>query len=264
MKQGIHFLIVKKFFLTALLLQWCAAALSAGIPPKPSVPMAVYDYADLFSTDQYSSLNQELITFSDTTSTRIVVLTVPDLEGMSSSEYAFEVGESWGVGGSHDNGIILLLKPRTADSGGDVAISVGYGLEGAIPDAVCNRIIQNDMIPYLADGKYFEGVCAGASSLMKRASGEYSDPVEEDGDIGEFLTAVLVLGIIFFVLIAILRKSGRGGSGGSGGSGPWIFPGGGFGSGSGGGSSFGGGHSGGFSGGFGGGHFGGGGASGKF
>lgn len=258
---------MKKFLLTAVLLQWCVAVLMAGIPPKPSVPMAVYDYADLFSADQYSRLNDELISFSDTTSTRIVVLTVPDLDGMSSSEYAFEVGESWGVGGSHDNGIILLLKPRTDDSGGDVAISVGYGLEGAIPDAICNRIIQNDMIPYLADEEYFDGVCAGTSALMKCASGEYSDQVEDEDDLGELVTAIVFLAIIFYILVVIMRKSGRGGSGGSGGSGPWIFPGGGFGSG--GGSSFSGGHSGGFSGGgfsggFGGGHFGGGGASGKF
>jgi len=241
------------------------ASISAGIPPKPSVPMAVYDYADLFSTEQYSQLNQDLVTFSDTTSTRIVVLTVPDLEGMSSSEYAYEVGESWGVGGSHDNGVIILLKPRTADSGGDVAISVGYGLEGAIPDAACNRIIQNDMIPHLAAGEYYEGVCAGVSVLMKRASGEYSEAVTPEDDLGDFLTAVIVLLIILLVTVKLFRSIGGkgGGSGSSHSGGPWIFPGGGFGSGSGGGS-FGGGHSGGFSGGFGGGHFGGGGASGKF
>jgi len=257
---------MRKSFLILALNFLCLAMAVAGVPPKPSVPMAVFDYAEVFSAAQYSQLNEELVTFSDTTSTRIVVLTVLDLEGMSSSEYAYEVGESWGVGGSHDNGIVLLLKPRTDDSGGDVAISVGYGLEGAVPDAVCNRIIQNDMIPFLAKGEYFEGVRAGVSVLMKRASGEYSERVESGDDFGEFVTAVVVLLIILLVTVKLFRSidgRGGGGSGSSRGGGPWIFPGGGFGSGSGWGSS-GGGHSGGFTGGFGGGHFGGGGASGKF
>ncbi len=231
--------------------------------------MAVYDYADLFSVAQYNELNQSLIAFSDSTSNRIVVLTVPDLEGMSSAEYAYQIGETWGVGGSHDNGVVILLKPRTDDSSGDVAISVGYGLEAAIPDAVCNRIIRDDMVPCLARGEYFEGVCAGVSVLKKMACGEYSETVEEDDFLNDFLTAVLVLAIIVFLMILLARYMGKNGGTGSGhsdGNGPWIFPGGGFGSRGGG---FGSGHSGGgfgggFSGGFGGGHFGGGGASGKF
>lgn len=230
-----------------LVLSFLCLGIQAGIPPKPSVPMAVYDYADLFSTEQYSHLNQSLITFSDTTSTRIVVLTVTDLEGMSSSEYAYEVGESWGVGGSHDNGVILLLKPRTAESEGDVAISVGYGLEGAVPDAVCSRIIQNVMIPHLAQGEYYEGICAGVSVLMKRASGEYSEIVESEDDLWEFITAIVVLVIVFFILYKVFKGSSGGGSGWSqGGGGPWIFPGGGFGFGGGSGGSSGGGFSGGF------------------
>ncbi|MBQ0006669.1 MAG: TPM domain-containing protein, partial [Alistipes sp.] len=217
----------------------------------------------------YNELNNSLIAFSDSTSNRIVVMTVPDLEGLSSAEYAYQIGESWGVGGNHDNGVVVLLKPRTDESSGDVAISVGYGLEAAIPDAACNRIIRNDMIPYLARGEYFEGVCAAVSVLKEMACGEYSETVEEDTFFSDLLTAVIVLAVIVFLMILLTRNMGKNGGGSSGnsrGGGPWIFPGGGFGSRGGG---FGSGHSGGgfgggFSGGFGGGHFGGGGASGKF
>jgi len=231
-----------------------------AIPPKPSVPMAVYDYATVFSPEQYHSLNADLVAFSDSTSNRIVVLAVSDLEDMTSAQYAYEVGEGWGVGGKNDNGIIVLVKPRTADSGGDVAISVGYGLEGAIPDAVCNRIIQERMIPFLKESDYYGGVCAGVSELKKLACGEYSEMVEED-DVEDVMAALAV--VIFIIILLALMFRGRKGGGGSSGGGPVFFPGGGFGSSGGGGRSSGGGF-GGFSGGFGGGHFGGGGASGKF
>lgn len=239
----------------------------ADIPPKPSVADAVYDYADVLTVEQYNSLNRELIAFSDTTSTRIVVMTVNDLEGMTSASYAYEVGESWGIGGSHDNGVVVLLKVRTEDSGGDVAISVGYGLEGVIPDAVCHRIIRDRMIPFFSDERYYEGICEGMAVLKDLASGEYSyREITEDDEITAEDVRVFIafLAVVIIVIIILSKKSHRGGghSGGMGGFGSGFGIGTGFGGGFGGG--FGSRGGGGFSGGFGGGHFGGGGASGKF
>lgn len=243
----------------------------SAIPAKPQPERLVNDYADLFSNGQEADLERVLTAFSDSTSNQIAVLTVHDLEGMSASEYAIRTGLEWGVGSEKfDNGIVILVKPKTSTPG-EVFIAVGYGLEGAIPDAYAKRIITNLMIPHFKENDYFGGVSEACGMLMKLASGEISeatDGLDEEDDIIMIMAFLVVLTIILLIL-AIAMKNGNNGRGGGGSryddvftTGPIIIRGGN----SFGGSSSGGGFGGGFGGfgGFGGGSFGGGGAGGSW
>ena len=228
---------------------------SAQIPPKPSVPRAVNDFAGVFSRSDAEYMNRVLVDFADSTSNRIVVVTVDDLGGMEPAM-----------------GVVVLVKPKTSRSSGQVYIAVGYGLEGAIPDAIAKRIVENEMIPRFKENDYTGGVAAALNVLMRLAAGEISyKEYEESLDAGGAIAMVLFG--VFVALIVITVLFGRGGPRniGSGGSitssvGDAIFwssilGGGRGGSGFGGG---GGGFSGGFGGGFGGGSFGGGGAGGSW
>lgn len=243
-------------------------ALSA-IPSRPQPQRLVNDFAGLFSPTQVETLEHILVAFDDSTSNQIAVVTVKDLEGYSVSEYAVRIGLDWGVGtGDFDNGVVLLIKPRIGDSYGEVFIAVGYGLEGAIPDAYAKRIIDNELIPYLSEGDYYGGVEAACDVLMKLASGEISEPRSEEDPLWVVFGMMLIIILVIILVAIIIGDTGKGGgpgSGGSGGSGgrrtiytgPIITGGGRSGG------SFGGGFGGGF-GGFGGGSFGGGGAGGRF
>lgn len=237
-----------------------------AIPSRPVPQRLVNDYAKIFTPEQRESLESTLVAFDDTTSNQIAVVTVTDLEGYDVSEYATRIGLDWKVGSEKfDNGVVLLVKPKIGNSYGEVFIAVGYGLEGAIPDAYAKRIIENELIPHFRNDDYFGGVEAACDVLMKLASGEISEPRGEEEDLWPLLVFLLVI-VLGFTLIALIFKEGsnnRGpgsGSGSSGGSsgrrtvyvGPVIR------SGHSGGS-FGGGF-----GGFGGGSFGGGGAGGRW
>ena len=208
--------------------------------------------------------------FDDSTSNQITVVTANDLEGYSASEYATRIGLDWKVGSAEfDNGLVLLIKPKTPDSNGQVAISVGYGLEGAIPDAYAKRIIDNELIPHFKQDDYFGGA----------ASGEISEPRSRDDDDAGGVLAFFVFLIFAIIVAAVAAKAGKGNNNGRrGGGGNYrdgsdvmdaIIIGSLLGSGRGGRSSWGG-SSGGFGGfgggfgGFGGGSFGGGGASGSW
>lgn len=242
----------------------------SAIPAKPQPERLVNDYADLFSSGQEAGLERILTAFSDSTSNQIAVLTVHDLEGMSASEYAIRTGLEWGVGSEKfDNGIVILVKPKTSTPG-EVFIAVGYGLEGAIPDAYAKRIVTNLMIPHFKENDYFGGVSEACGMLMKLASGEISeatDGLDEEDDIIMIMAFLVVLTIIFLILAIAMKNGNNGGNGRSRyddvfTTGPIIIRGGNpFG-----GSSSGGGFGGGFGGfgGFGGGSFGGGGAGGSW
>ena len=194
-------------------------------------------------------------------------MTVKDLEGYDASEYAVRIGLDWGVGSEQfNNGIVLLVKPKTFDSAGQVFIAVGYGLEGAIPDAYAKRIIENELIPHFRNNDYYAGVEAACDVLMKLASGEISEPrgEEEDDALLEIIATLLFIGLLIFIFIIAVGQNDDNGHSSGGGRrtiyvGPIITSGRSYG----GGSSFGGGFGGGF-GGFGGGSFGGGGAGGSW
>ncbi|NLD21362.1 MAG: TPM domain-containing protein [Bacteroidales bacterium] len=272
-------------FLASFLISFTSLA---TIPQRPNPPKLVNDFAGIFSYQELSQLEHRLVSFDDTTSNQILLVTVPSLDGQDEAVVANEIGEQWGVGDENfNNGIVLLIKPKTNNEDGVVFIAVGYGLEGAIPDAIAKRIVELEMIPPLRENNdYYASVNAALDVLMPLACGEISVNDYYDSE-DEGAAALFGFGfffiIIFIFILGIIGKKG-GGSGtniGSGSNGRklnlWdiiilsqILGGSNRGSSWGGGSSgggfgggFGGGIGGGF-GGFGGGHFGGAGAGGHW
>lgn len=258
---------LRRIFLTLSTVILTAFSVSA-IPPRPVPERLVNDFANVLTSSQVMALESWLVAFDDSTSNQIAVITINDLEGYDSNFYASEIGTKWGVGGVKNNGIVLLVKPKTARESGDVAIQVGYGLEGAIPDAYCKRIIESFIIPEFRNGDYCAGICAGVEKLAALASGEISEPRDRGSDDGVFeliFGILIIIGLMLFLIGLAANKTGgndggngMGGNGGGRGPRVIIMPG----QSHRGGSGFGG-SSGGF-GGFGGGSFGGGGASGKW
>lgn len=255
-----------------LALSFAATAQGQRIDVLPPSGRWVTDAGDLLSPTEERLLSRKLSGYADTTSTQIVVVTVPSLNGVPASDYAVELGRKWGVGQKgKDNGVVILVSRDDRK----VFIATGFGLEGAIPDAVAARIVRNILLPNFRQGRYYDGLSAAVDALMRAARGEYSaerTPRASRGVGGPNFTLIFILLIILFFVISAMRdKGGKGGKGGNGnrkrrtyrrhGGPPIIIWGGGFGGRHGGGGFGGGGFGGGGFGG-GGGSFGGGGAGG--
>lgn len=234
--------------------------------PKPN--RLVNDYAGVFSDSEKTMLERRLVALDDSTSNQVLVVTTPDLEGMDISYLATELGHKWGVGhDGKDNGVVILIKPKTQSSNGHVFIAVGYGLEGVIPDAVSKTIVEREMIPYFARGDMFGGVEAAVGTISSLASSEFSaDQYMKKAKGGNSGMGILAALFVFFIIMMLLPRKKSVDVNGNGAEVhtsilPWLIIGSmGRGGGSGG---FGGGGGGGF-GGFGGGGFGGGGAGGSW
>jgi len=239
-----------------------------GIPERPSLPKLVNnlskEFPDFISQGEEQALEQKLQNFANETSNQIVIVIVDDIGGMEAWDYAVRLHRNWGVGQSkEDNGVVVLIKPTGGQGERKATISVGYGLEGIIPDLTAKRIIENEFIPYLKENKYYEGLNKVTDVLMALAKKEFSSDeygAKNKNQGNKFKNIFIVIAIIVFVLISIFR-GGRGGGrrGFTMGSGGIFFGGGGWGGGS-----SGGGFGGGGFGGFGGGSAGGGGASGSW
>lgn len=256
---------IRRLFIVMALLWGASVALWAQDFPEPMQPRRIVnDFTGVFGRSEVQALENKLRAFNDSSSTQIAVVTVPTLNGYDINDYAARLGEKWGVGQKgKDNGIVILVKPKKGREKGEVAISVGYGLEGVVPDVIASRIIRKEMIPAFQEGSYYKGVDRAATVLMDLSKGEYTaDEYENKGNGGGVLDVLIGVFIFLVIVSLIFRRRGGGGysPGHSSGGGFFIFPmgggsSGGFGGFSGGGGSFGG---------FGGGSFGGGGSSGSW
>ncbi|MBT6007028.1 MAG: TPM domain-containing protein, partial [Prolixibacteraceae bacterium] len=181
----------------------------AEIPERPNPPKLVNDFAGVLNSNENSQLESALVQFARESSTQIVVVTVADLEGNDPGEYAFQLGEKWGVGQKgKDNGIVVLLKPKTGNSNGQVFIATGYGLEGVLPDAVVNgTIIDNEMIPYFKQNDYFSGLASGIKVIMEISREEYTAEQYQQNVGGG--GSVIPFFVIMFVLIFSVFGRGR-------------------------------------------------------
>jgi uncharacterized protein len=179
------------------------------VPPRPVPPRLVNDLAGVLSPQQAAYLERKLVAFDDSTSTQIAVVIVRSLGNYTKEEFADILGEQWGVGRkAKDNGILVLLKPKNGNERGEVRISVGYGLEGAVPDALTKRIVENEMIPHFKQNDYFSGLDQGTSVLMELAKGEYTAEQYQKGNKGGSLGLIFPF-IVMIILYLVFRNRSR-------------------------------------------------------
>ncbi|MEL3926824.1 TPM domain-containing protein [Aeromonas enteropelogenes] len=232
------------------LLLWTTALQAA--PDFPPLSGRVVDEASLMSRKQAHQLTQQLAAFEKRSGVQLVVVSIDSLQGETIEEYGYQLGRHWGIGQKgKDNGVLLLI----AQDERKVRIEVGYGLEGALPDAIAANIIQTRILPAFKRGDMVAGIMAGSQGIMLALVGDYQPVETQQQDSGKG-PGLFILMVIAMIVIHNLR--GGGGGGGSGRRRRSAYLAGGLGAGS-----FGGRSGGGFSGGGGGGgSFGGGGASG--
>ena len=162
---------MKKLIFFTLLLITSLAARTQDFPTPMHPRRIVNDFTGTFTPQQTAALEKKLRNFNDTSSTQIAVVTVPSLYGYAPNDYAQQLAEKWGIGQKgKDNGILVLLKPKKNNENGQVAIAVGYGLEGVIPDAIASRIIRNEMLPAFRQNDYYTGINKATDILMQLLS----------------------------------------------------------------------------------------------
>ncbi len=162
----------------------------------------VYDYCGLLSDEDIFVYEELLRDFNDSTSNQIVLMVTPGFGGRDISSFAFDVGNSWGIGQKeYENGVLIVVKPKD-ETKGEVEIATGGGLEGALPDIFCKRIIEEKMIPHFRENDYVGGISAALEVILPVCAGEYSyEQYQEDNDdtAGALLGLAVVVGSVLWI-----------------------------------------------------------------
>lgn len=221
----------------------CAAEVKA--PPAPrGAEIYVQDYAGVLPQEARAQIMRIGAQLEARTKAQLVVVTVQSLEGAPVDEYALAILRGWGVGDKAlNNGVVVLVSVGDRQS----RVEVGYGLEGALPDARTGQIQDEYMLPHFREGRYAQGILDGYTALARRIADEYkvslgglppfqkaagaSAAGQESGLLGslqDFIVAgiflaLVLLDFLFFggrftlLLLALFRSRGGGGGGGFGG-----------------------------------------------
>jgi len=168
--------------------------------------LQVHDEAKVLSQQTSDLLENRLRAFEDSTSNQIAILIVRSLDGEPIEEYSLHVAEKWKLGQEDkDNGVLLLISVDDRE----MRIEAGYGLEGVLTDALCSRIIRNEIAPHFRKDDYDGGVTAGIDAIIKGIGGEYSaDDADEDSMADLSWKEKLLIGAFVFGILGIFTFVG--------------------------------------------------------
>lgn len=205
---------MKKLILTLLVFPWLISQ-AQKIPDPPNPPRLVNDFAHVMTADQVAELESKLVSYDDSTSIQIAVVTVATTGDYVIEDYALKLLRGWKVGNKKtNNGIVVLAAIQDHK----VYIATGYGMEGVLPDITNKQIIEDEIVPNFKQENYYRGFDLAADAIIKASHGEYVAPSGYDqrkqhgsGGGGNIL-GIIIFFVIIFVLIS--RGGGRGGGGG--------------------------------------------------
>lgn len=199
-----------KKLLTSILLLLIQYSLLSQKPVPELWGLHVHDEAHILSQQTVDNLERQLRAYEDSTSNQVAILIISSLSGEVLEDYSLRVAEKWKIGNKKkDNGILLLI----AVDDHKMRIEAGEGLEGVLPDVICNRIIRNEIAPNFRKDDYDAGVQTGINAILKAVGGEYKSTDFSDGTSSIQATDLslkerILIGVFIFGILGIFTFIG--------------------------------------------------------
>jgi len=186
------------------LLAWAQVAV-------PDLSRRVTDLTATLGADQVATLESKLAAFEAQQGSQIAVLILPTTQPEDIDQFGIRVAEQWKIGRAKiDDGVILIVAKEDRK----LRLEVGYGLEGAIPDAIAKRVIAETITPYFKAGDFYGGIDAGVQQLMRLIEGEplpSPSATEGSGNDGPFVMLVVGGMAVGWLLSMLMSRPAAGG-----------------------------------------------------
>jgi uncharacterized protein len=170
----------------------------------PKLTRHVTDLTGTLSAQQVDQLDAQLVALEKAKGAQLTVLMVDSTAEQDIDSYSLAVAEANKVGRKGvDDGVLLLV----AKNDRRVRIEVGYGLEGAIPDAATARIIREYIAPKFRSNDYFGGISDAVGALTLLINGEALPPPVQGSPSNERSGPGLQNGLMIGVFVALFLRS---------------------------------------------------------
>lgn len=207
---------LKATWLRSLLIMVCVALLSGPlsaitVDEVPNIHLKdarqyVTDPSAILSTAARDSINLMLGQLEQGSGIEVAVVMLPSIGNDDIFDFAHNLFRKWGIGKKKENNGLLVLFVMDQHK---VRFTTGYGLEGALTDALSKRIQMNEMVPAFKEGKWDEGMVKGVRATVAILKGEVAaDQYGATGANGndEELTTfdVIAISMVFIIIILVI------------------------------------------------------------
>ena len=161
-----------KFILTFsfLLSLFISSVMAKEVKIPPRGHGYVSDFAGLLKPTDKLAITKFASELEKKTTAQLAVVTVKTTQPETIQEFSVRLFDQWKIGQQgKDNGALILVAVTDRKAW----ITTGYGLEGAIPDVIANKIVQVNMIPYFKSGQYSQGIKEGSVAVISLIAKEY-------------------------------------------------------------------------------------------
>jgi uncharacterized protein len=160
---------LRRAILPAIAWLCLACACAAQTLSFPALTGRVVDEAGVLDAATLTALTGSLAELEQKTTDQLVVVTLKSLQGTSIEDYGYQLGRRWQIGQKDkNNGVLLIVVPSERK----VRIEVGYGLEGALTDAVTKLIIESSILPRFKVADYPGGIKRGVEDIVQVLGGD--------------------------------------------------------------------------------------------
>lgn len=175
------------------------------IPDLPATAHLVNDLADMLTEQEESLLEAKLFSFEKESSNEITIVTVESLGDIEVSEFALELGRKWNIGKKEKKNGVLILAAKQERK---INISPGYGLQGALQDMICARIIRDYMKPQFKAGNFYAGFDEACTQIIKATKGEFTnDKTDDKKSVNPFPFALIIIFLVLVFYIFFIRRN---------------------------------------------------------
>ncbi len=188
----------------------CGSIWAQNIVPVPPLKSRVTDQTNTLSETEKRNLESKLSSFEQSKGSQVAVLMIPTTGDETIEQYGIRVADTWKIGREGvDDGVIFLVAMQDRK----MRIEVGYGVEGAIPDALAKRIISQIVTPEFRAGHFYDGINDGVDAIISLVNGEELPVATQQQrsvsgkSMPKFSYLFIILGLIIFgVINSILRS----------------------------------------------------------
>lgn len=191
------------------LLAWPLAGLAQPLQPIPPLGARVIDQTGTLDATQRQALEDKLAIFERERGSQVVVLLVRTTAPEDIFGYTQRLGDAWKIGRKEVGDGVLLVVAKDDRA---LRIATAKAVEGAIPDVIAGRIIEQVITPRFRQGDFAGGLDAGVDQILARLRGEElplpaAGPAADESDwIGLLVVLFVALPLITTVLRRILGR----------------------------------------------------------
>ena len=187
----------KNYFIYIIIFLFPLYLLSQEFVPIPKLTGRVVDLTNTLTSSEIQALSTKLENLEKEKGSQVVVLLIPTTGIETIEEYSIKVAEKWKIGRAGvDDGVILIV----AKDDRKLRIEVGYGLEGAIPDVIAKRIIEEIIVPEFKKGNFYAGIDRGIDAIITLIKGEELPLRENKKDSNPSLFLIFGPAVASFIL----------------------------------------------------------------